>query len=431
MNQNYQIEETPSQIQSTKLWFAFIIVFIIIDYGRPQELIKIFAIIRPALLTTIILAFLVRNFGLINFKITQLRLIWFFIFLLTALVPFAVNHGIAFKTVTNFLIIMPFIHSCCACINTIDRFKRLMNTSIFLMAYQAIWAILHSGRGSAGIFFDENDLALYINAWLPFCFAMVLASKGLFKRIFFGTLTLIGVGAIVMTFSRGGFLGLIAMFAVFWLFSPKKLVTLGIAIIGVVVVMYVASLSSSGKIKHQKKGSFFTEMDFSSQADNGTGKERIESWKSGWNMFKANPFGVGANNYPVRFPEYQTDYFKRSMWGRVAHSLWFTLIPETGIIGIIIYLSLIAVNVRDIFKIKKYSKLLDDENGPYVRSMSVAFLASLAGFFTSATFLAVLYYPHFWYLSGYIVALKLITEDMVYTADREQIDNNGEALYVS
>ena len=68
-----------------------------------------------------------------------------------------------------------------------------------------------------------------------------------------------------------------------------------------------------------------------------TANDRMLSWEAAWDMFLEHPLGVGGNNFPVHFQEFQSDEFSRGMWGRQAHSLWFTLIPELGIFGIMIY----------------------------------------------------------------------------------------------
>ena len=96
------------------------------------------------------------------------------------------------------------------------------------------------------------------------------------------------------------------------------------------------------------------------------------------------------------------------MWGRAAHSLWFTLMPELGIIGIIIYFRLLLYNLKDIFVVKN-KETENDEKLKYLHALSLALIASLAGFFASATFISVLYYPHYWYLSGLIVAIANIS----------------------
>lgn len=92
------------------------------------------------------------------------------------------------------------------------------------------------------------------------------------------------------------------------------------------------------------------------------------------------------------------------MWGRVAHSVWFTLIPETGIVGILIFFLLLRYNIKDIFLIKRLSALHSDPDDRHLYHVSLAMTASLAGFFASATFLSVLYYPHYWYMTAIIVA---------------------------
>jgi hypothetical protein len=43
--------------------------------------------------------------------------------------------------------------------------------------------------------------------------------------------------------------------------------------------------------------------------------------------------------------------------------------------------------------------------------LSLAFMASLAGFFASGTFLSVLYYPHYWYLTAMIAATRKVVDN--------------------
>ncbi|MDD5569385.1 MAG: O-antigen ligase family protein [Candidatus Pacebacteria bacterium] len=402
----------------------------IIDYGRPQDTFRFFGYIRPAMILIIILTlFIFRNLRLVTQKIFSIRLIWCFILILAIQIPFARNNRYAYNTMNTMLIAMPFILSCYAVITSTNRFKRIILIAVCLMAYQAQHAITHGGHGSGNVFLDENDLALFINTWLPFCLALFLSEKGFWKKTLFGIFMVLGLAADVVSFSRGGFMGLIAMVAVFWIFSPKKLLTLGILILGAVLVIIVSSLASSGKISHQKNRSFWGEMATSKNAQSGTAKERVESWKAGWRMFLANPLGIGGNNFQVRFPEYQdNEYFRRGMWGRVAHSLWFTLIPETGIFGIIVYLLLLFANIKAIFKLRKYAKILPEEDAKFLKNISVAFLASFAGFFASATFLAVLYYPHYWYLTGLLVAITLISTNKIETGtDKKELNVVQEA----
>ena len=396
MDQLEDIEFQPETIP-TKAWFVFTIIYLFIDYVRPQDTIKVLGYIRPAMVFTIILSvFLLRNFRLINWKIPQTRLIWCFIILLAVYIPFARNNHHAYIATNAIFLLMPFILSCICCINSLDRLKKVLFFCILFMVYQAQFAIRHHGCGTGSQFLDENDFSLYMNTWLPFCFIFFLSEKIPWKKILYGLFTALGIAANVIGRSRGGFMGLIVMFFIFWIFNPKKFISLlVIGIIALSLYLYAGD-------------QYWNRMATASDAQHGTAKERIESWKAGWNMFLHNPLGVGGNNYQVRFPEYQSDYFKRGMWGRVAHSLWFTLLPETGVIGTIIFLLLLFINIRDVFRLRKKSQFYDQENGKFFRNLSVALLASLAGFFTSASFISVLYYAHYWYISGFIASTTLI-----------------------
>ena len=134
-------------------------------------------------------------------------------------------------------------------------------------------------------------------------------------------------------------------------------------------------------------------------------------------MFLDNPLGVGGNNFQVRFEEYQSGWFQRGMWGRVAHSLWFTLISELGIIGIIIYFRLLYYNLKDIFVLKKIKASSNDELR-YLHYLSLAFITSFVGYFVSGTFLSVLYYPHYFYVTAMIVASRNLLEKQLNPSDK-------------
>jgi len=65
--------------------------------------------------------------------------------------------------------------------------------------------------GAVGGFFgNPNDLATTLNMLLPLAVALTLLSEGV-KRAFYAACAAILIGGVIVTFSRGGFLGLLAM----------------------------------------------------------------------------------------------------------------------------------------------------------------------------------------------------------------------------
>jgi probable O-glycosylation ligase (exosortase A-associated) len=280
---------------------------------------------------------------------------------------------------------------------------------IAITLYIAIFAIFNLGKGSGGWFADENDLSLYLNTMLPFCFYLFLVETKLWKRALYIATALASLIAEVVSFSRGGFVGLSAMFVFMILFSKKKILTLiFVSLIGIGVFYYGGE-------------AYRNEMETITETQSGTAQARQQYWKAAWRMFIDNPFGVGGNNFQVRFPEYQSDWFGRGMWGRVAHSLWFTLIPELGIFGIFIYFSLLFHNIKDLLMLRSM-EVGGDSDLKFLSVIATATLVSLAGFFTSATFLSVLYYPFYWYLTALIVSLCRVSS--IIKTTNEMKDSN-------
>jgi len=59
--------------------------------------------------------------------------------------------------------------------------------------------------------------------------------------------------------------------------------------------------------------------------------------------------------------------------------------------------------------------------------MVTAFFASLAGFFVSATFLSVLYYSHYWYLTALIAATAKISKECL-EIEKKTTNKNVETM---
>jgi hypothetical protein len=134
-------------------------------------------------------------------------------------------------------------------------------------------------------------------------------------------------------------------------------------------------------------------------------------------MFSDNPlWGVGQGNFPYRFREYEIAYgfpdglHGRSRAGRAAHSIFFTLLPELGIAGLII-VSLMILYVfkctRDIRNLLGASPSFSShDNYSYVFYLTLAIEGSLIAYLVSGIFISVLYYPSFWFLVAFTSSAK-------------------------
>jgi putative inorganic carbon (hco3(-)) transporter len=384
---------------STGTIYFLSIIYIFLDYLRPQDVISIIGLLRPSLVTIVLLVlFLIKSGKVWSAGSKQTTLMLLFLLLLIIYIPFARNGRAALNTAFMIFGYMPFILAIIISVDTLNRLKMLMHILILIMIYQAIYAILHGGMGSGNCFSDENDLCLYINIWLPFCYFLMLDEKRMKRKLLYGLGLVVGLLAIVVSSSRGGFVGLICMGFVAWLFSNRKVLSI------VLIVIFAGIVYFAGGQK------YMTEMGTINNKEDSTRVERLLSWEAAWNMFLDKPWGVGGNNFQVWFSEYQPAEIKRGMWGRVAHSLWFTLIPETGVAGVILYLMLLLYNIKDIIFLLRIKKGVNHDRA-YLKALGAAYIASFVGFFASASFLSALYYPHYWYACAMIIASKRLAVD--------------------
>lgn len=152
----------------------------------------------------------------------------------------------------------------------------------------------------------------------------------------------------------------------------------------------------------------------------GTGAERIYTWGIGWHMFLDNPImGVGQGNFPWVFKKYEREvtgsdepYHGRSVAGRAAHSIYFTLLPELGLIGTMLFLGMAYTSIKDLKYILKATLDMNKINpkGPAIRQyyLALALEGSLIAYLVSGVFISILYYPNFWIYLGFVVSLKKI-----------------------
>jgi len=383
-----------------KWGFRILLLYLVIEYSRPMDEIPILNAVHIGLVVGAILVFTWMGRKSLFRALTgspQIRCIWLMVLLLAAYVPFARNTYFAANTTLALLRYIPIFVSIVLYVDTWRRLRTFVNVWLLLLVYVSLKGILGKGIGGSSFLADENDFSLLMNMMIPFGGALFLYSHDLKKRIVWLGASMVGIVGDVIAQSRGGFIGILAVGATFWIYTKKTFLSIFV-IVALGAVLYLTTTPA-----------YWADISTSTQTRTGTAAERLDSWYAAWQMFKAQPLGVGGGNFPIWFPRYQPHTMKRSMWGRRAHSLWFTLLPELGLFGVAIYLWLLFVNLRDVFWLKKLPAGRDD-NIRYVNHLAVAFLASFAGYFASGTFLSVLYYPHYFYLSGLIVATRRIAE---------------------
>jgi len=305
----------------------------------------------------------------------------------------------------------------------IREYKKMLNVWIMSMFILALIGIINQGGVPASSYMgDENDFALAMNIVLPFGYFAMIQQEKLLKKIIFLIVSLFFIFAIISSFSRGGFVGLVPVAAYCWYRTHKKIKYT--IILGIILPIILINFAPAGYWKEIQT--------ITAEQEESTADLRIYYWKCGWRMFKDNIlFGVGPDNFRWNIVNYEDPdgMYGRFHGGRPAHSVYFTLLPELGLIGTIIFCWIVIEVIRNrrwmLLTVKKYTKIIKNEHEktyldsiPYViYSIDAAMLA----YFITGTFLSVLYYPWLWTLIGMSIGLKLIITEWIKKKEMMQV----------
>lgn len=298
-------------------------------------------------------------------------------------------HRVAFKTIVE---VLP---QCIAIYILFDNKERLATfLKFWCVVYFAMGliTIVNGGRGPGDFTGDENDAALALSIGFPICFyALWYPGFDQKFRIFAGLSALVVAGAITITASRGGFLGLVAVILTTWWLSSKRFK----------IAAYVAlvSIVLSGALLSVLPEGYLDEVRSINDAEDSTRIERFRLWETAWEMYKDNPFvGVGVSNQRYHMSEYarKTSWYSgdgTNYQGKVAHSIYFQVISETGTFGGLIYLYILFLLPLGLYRLRN-SIAVDDEDNRLQRLLCQTLMVSMGAYIVSGAFISVAYYPH-------------------------------------
>jgi O-antigen ligase len=400
------VDSTEDQQKTTAGDFGFVLVtvFLIFEYGRPQDAVPLIGALRPTLLFLPLLLITWWRCPKSGIASPQISLMLMMLVLLAIHIPFSTNYYWAYQETEEFAMLLPLCVAIALFVDTQERLLTMMRWWVLLAFYISVRTIIKHGSAGSNFLGDPNDVALLLDTMLPFVLCMLVYEKRVLYRLVYVGVAVTCLAGIVTTGSRGGFIGLVAVMAVIWLISPRKVLTLVFVCVLAAGTLEFAPQSYLDRIE-SIQGTKLEGGKVAGDRNESTAEGRLASWRAAWEMFKDHPLGVGPRNFPIRFPEYQgTAFGRHGMWGRAAHSLWFTLLAELGIPGAILYALLLRANWRSLWRLIRLPADQPQQRLAYLLGM--AFVAGLAGFFASGTFLSVLYYPHYWVLSALIVAAE-------------------------
>lgn len=228
-------------------------------------------------------------------------------------------------------------------VDTPDRSRGLLQAFVLGATVTAVLVIYNHSMGNVtrwsqrasieGV--DENDIALVMAIALPAAWYLATGGRPGFGRYHLGVLNFVyiplGLIAIIMTGSRGGFASTIPfyLYVIYSTGMQRFRTKLALMLAVTVVAALVVSNAPEGPLKR-----ITTTFD---EIDSGNISGRADIWLQGLEVWLQNDFfsivGIGSGGY---------------IWtiGRVAHSTPISVLVETGVIG----LSILALCLLLLFR---------------------------------------------------------------------------------
>jgi O-antigen ligase len=317
-------------------------------------------------------------------------------------IPLAINPGEAW-TAFNF----PFIRAVAMFIvivntvRTLSRLKGLMFLALAVSIFLSVGAINDYRMGRlafegervagvvGGMFGNPNDLALHLVTMIPLAVGLMLSTRSLLAKPLYAACALLMVGGVTVSFSRGGFLGLLGAGTVLAWKLGRRNRFLMIVVLGALLVALVALAPGEYASRLGTIGSVGADASSSSRKDLLVRSIIVAI---------ANPLlGVGIGNFHTV-----------SIRELASHNAYTQVAAEMGLAALIIYIMFLVVPIRRLRSIEQATYAT--RKGSRIYYLSIALQASLAGFMVSSFFSSAAYQFYIYYLVGYAVALRRIYE---------------------
>lgn len=219
---------------------------------------------------------------------------------------------------------------------------------------------------ATGVFPDPHMLAFFMGMTAPLALALSFMQPryASFYRIAFGVLLI----ADLLTFSRGGYIGLLCGGLLFLIVARKTLFSPGTVkrALFVALLFFVLVVTPIG----DRLGSSFSSAD-------GSNQERLRLWREGVALILERPLlGLGLGNYPLRVKP--SALYREPIY---AHNLYLDIALELGLIGLTAFL--LAVLAPGIYLLKRWKK----DHNPLAVATGISLIIFLAhAFFETPLF---------------------------------------------
>ncbi len=323
------------------LSFGGAVLFIVCLYTSPATLFPALAPVRPALLGASAMLLGMGLHRLLRGGRWRLDAPLTAMLLLYAWAGLSINWALEPTRARGFFVeavklVLAYV-AIVAALDRLGRLRRAITIAALASAVPAIDTLQRFNRGEGlvegyraawiGLLANPNQLAMVMAVTVPLTLGAALHHTGR-KRVGLLILAAIQSACVVVTYSRGGALGLAAAFLSFALFARHKLRALLLVTVGVIALFALAPRSfweRTGTIGHYA-------LDASAMG-------RIRAWETGFRALGDRPvLGVGAGNYVQSWDRYQPRSGREHAYA--SHNMWLQVLVELGVVGLSLFVAM-------------------------------------------------------------------------------------------
>jgi O-antigen ligase len=396
--------------------YVGLFLFTTVLYFRPYEMF-------PALSSLYTMAFWLALFTLVVFVPSQLGLegnltarpreVNLILLLgLAALlsIPLAINPKEAWDEFSNLFIKVVIMFT--IMINVVRTRGRLMGLILLSLAVSSYlgWYAFYQYRAGefnvegyrvagaiGGMYSNPNDMALQFVTTIPIAIVLFISSKNILKRVGYAACILFALLGNLVSYSRGGFIGLMAGLGLLtWKLGRKnRLQTILLAsILGCAIVIL-----APGNYAIRLLSIFNPSLD-----PTGSGDQRRAILERSLVVSLRHPLlGVGMANFHIV-----------SIRELVSHNSYTQVSSELGMAALLIYVMFMISPMRRLRQIEEESYVPKKPSEFYY--LSVGIQSALAAYLIGSFFVSVAYQWYVYYLVAYAVCLRRL-----YAMEQEQI----------
>jgi probable O-glycosylation ligase (exosortase A-associated) len=248
----------------------------------------------------------------------------------------------------------------------------------------------------------NNAIGLSMSMNLPLLYYLQDSENRRWLRWLFRVMLVFSIPAIICTFSRGAWIGMVVAISVLVFRSKRKLLILLPAFL-----LLFGLLALRATILPERVDQRFDEL--VNYQEEASAESRFWNWELGRRVGFGNPLhGGGFDYYSLEiYEKYYPEFLARwpgKVWS--CHSIWFTILGEHGFPGFILWIALI---ISCFFSIKKIRHSeLDPQSKINASCYATALEASLSAYIVVGTFLDAAYFDIYYYVVAFIIMFKCL-----------------------